>query len=329
MDQAMGTDAAEKVKDNDPFVAWKGLQESLRNLSASVGETVMPIIVPALNSLAGTINSFAAAVQGQDPRVLTGAGIAAAGVAGYGAYKTVSGIWALTTAGTSLQTAAVMLQEAAIAQGGGGIVKDAGTAAGWGATALSWVAGLAAATVNAAQTDSAKTAWEVERKNREQRALDAYFANKKTSGWREILFGDAANDENFSLIDHMRVDPGGKDRAGAGGSQVIGDSEFGLMLKSVAAALDRQPVSSGSAASDKALDTGEYVSAAQNAGAQAKQALDITAAPKIDQTSIDAFLAKVRAAAAELQHLATSATNIRSNVDSEMRRAYSDYGVAP
>ncbi|TIS37494.1 hypothetical protein [Mesorhizobium sp.] len=135
--RAMGTDAADSAAQQDPFVGWKGFQESLRNLSAAVGETVMPVIVPALNSLANTINSFAAMVKSGDPRVIGGAGILGAGIAAYGTWKVAAGIYGLITAGVSLQTAATMLQAAAVAQGGGAAAS--GTAAKSGA---GWLAAL-------------------------------------------------------------------------------------------------------------------------------------------------------------------------------------------
>lgn len=143
--RAMGTEAADTAKDQDPFVGWKGFQESLRNLSAAVGESVMPVIVPGLNGLANTINSFAALVQAQDPRVLGGAGILGAGIAAYGGWKVATGIWGLITAGAALNEAAAALTAAAVAQGGPGVLSNVGkTAAGGGLMAWLGRAGTAA-----------------------------------------------------------------------------------------------------------------------------------------------------------------------------------------
>ncbi|MER9961624.1 hypothetical protein NKJ72_11765 [Mesorhizobium sp. M0045] len=127
--RGMGTEAADAAAGQDPFVAYRGLQESLRNLSASVGETVMPVIVPALNALSGTINSFAEMVAKGDPRVLGGMGVLGAGVAAYGTWKVAAGIYGLITAGAALNSAAAALTAAAIAQGGGGVVGGAAAGA--------------------------------------------------------------------------------------------------------------------------------------------------------------------------------------------------------
>ncbi|RWC91641.1 MAG: hypothetical protein EOS72_03010 [Mesorhizobium sp.] len=150
--RAMGTDAADHARDEDPFVGYKGFQESLRNLSAAVGETVMPVIVPALNGLANTINSFASMVQSGDPRLLSTAGALGVGAAAaYGTWKVAAGIYGLITAGASLQTAATMLQAAAAAQGGGAVPGGAAAAgsAGWlAALGLTGSTGLWATLVN-------------------------------------------------------------------------------------------------------------------------------------------------------------------------------------
>lgn len=132
---AAGLSDAQNVRAKDPMAAWRDLKSSLEDLSNAAGETVLPVIVPALNGFANTIRSFAEAVGAGDPKVMGAAGVLGAGIAGLAAWKTVAGIYGLITAGASLQTAATMLEAAAIAQGGGvppgGGTKPGAGSAGW------------------------------------------------------------------------------------------------------------------------------------------------------------------------------------------------------
>jgi hypothetical protein len=212
--RGMGIEAAETAKDQDPFVAWKGFQESLRNLSASVGETVMPVIVPALNSLANTINSFSEMVSNSDPRVMGGAAIAGAGIAAWGAWKVTAAIWGLITAGTNLNAAAAALQAAAIAQGGGSIpdmVKNGGKKGGGWLSLLgaASVGGLFAASLNAGQSTFFMTEAEKARKKAEDEGIRRHFDNlpKVNNGWVRFFLGDAA-DPDFNLRDTLKTDSG-------------------------------------------------------------------------------------------------------------------------
>jgi len=120
--QAKGLAAADEIRQLDPFAATTGMINSLKNLSAALGEHVVPVIVPAMNSFASSVETVAAAVRGAEGwQVGLGAIATAAGV--FGAFKVGSaalgGMIALTTAGPSLQTAAMMLQGAATSLGGG------------------------------------------------------------------------------------------------------------------------------------------------------------------------------------------------------------------
>lgn len=120
---ALGTDAANGALRNDPFVSYKGFIESLNNLSAAVGEDVMPKIVSGLNMLSGGINTLQQAWRDGDP--MAKAGIVGAGAAGtFGAWKTIAGVGGLITAGTNLNAAALSLQGAAAALGGSGVAGD-------------------------------------------------------------------------------------------------------------------------------------------------------------------------------------------------------------
>ncbi|PLX37066.1 MAG: hypothetical protein C0606_11150 [Hyphomicrobiales bacterium] len=129
MESAMGTDAADKARFNDPFVAWGGFKGALSNLSASL----VPIdgIAAGLNKLADGINSLASVAQ-ENP-LLTSLGI---GAAGYGTWK--GGKWAvgkaadafgLKSSALALDGSAAALTRAAVALGGSGVV-DGGVAGG-------------------------------------------------------------------------------------------------------------------------------------------------------------------------------------------------------
>ena len=117
--KAMGPESAEDAYFRDPFVAYKGFIESLRNLSAAVGEDVMPGIVAGLNNLTSGINRFQQAWRDGDPMAKLGLA-GAAGATAFGAWKVTSAIWGLITAGTSLNAAAISLQAAAVSLGAGG-----------------------------------------------------------------------------------------------------------------------------------------------------------------------------------------------------------------
>ncbi|MDI6025617.1 hypothetical protein QBK99_05290 [Corticibacterium sp. UT-5YL-CI-8] len=146
--RAGGMEDAENARGRDPFAAWRDMKSSLEDLSNAAGETVLPVIVPALNTFADTIRAFSEAVRAGDPAVLGGVGIATAGVAAWGGFKVASAVWGLITAGTNLNIAAAALQAAAVAQGGGAALPDgtAGGGKGKGGGALlgafSWLASL-------------------------------------------------------------------------------------------------------------------------------------------------------------------------------------------
>ncbi|MGB3338709.1 MAG: hypothetical protein WBA73_16160 [Devosia sp.] len=144
MPAAFGLNAADEIRDRDPFATVQGLVNSLCNLSGARGEPLVPVIIPALSGLSGAIEGVAASVRGAE-----------GGEVGIGALATVAaGLGALTIgkvgvswimAGPSLQTAAVMLQGAATSLGGAGVGGAAGSTGkkgGWLAGTLGWAAAL-------------------------------------------------------------------------------------------------------------------------------------------------------------------------------------------
>lgn len=140
--RAMGLSAADEARTGDPYIAGRGLTNSLRNLSAAVGEHTMPGIVSGLNSLTNTINTFSEAVRKGDPTV-TNSAMAIGGAAGaYGLYKGVKGIRAIFLAGPALLSSAAALEAAAVSLGGGAV---GGSGAKGKSGPLGWLAAGAAA----------------------------------------------------------------------------------------------------------------------------------------------------------------------------------------
>ncbi|PWJ79787.1 hypothetical protein C7441_11464 [Pseudaminobacter salicylatoxidans] len=297
--RAMGTSAADEAKDNDPFVAWKGFTQSLENLSASLGEHVMPVIVPSLNRLSGSVSSFAQLVQQADPRVMSGAAAVGGAAAIYGTWKVSTAIWGLATAGTNLNAAAASLEAAALSLRGGGATPGSGTASGTGtgfvAGALAWLRGLAVAGapgfVSTTLSDTPGNTFEEQVANQRkaraalQRGLG--IGDKPAFSWSRLLFGDAA-DPDFNLRDHMRINKGGG-----------------------------------------ALDTSAIKAQAEQAGTEIKDALSVTATPKVDPSSIDSAIEKAQRLLSVLREAGSAAASANSGVDAQLRRGFADYGVAP
>ncbi|MGE3307677.1 MAG: hypothetical protein AB7I52_17105, partial [Rhizobiaceae bacterium] len=126
MDGAVGTDAAENVRFEDPFVGWEGFKSSLANLSAAL----VPIsaINAGLNGLADGINALAAAAQ-DNPWATAGA-MAGAGVGAYMGGKWLFGkmgdLFGLRASAVALDGSAAALTRAAVALGGAGVAPGGG-----------------------------------------------------------------------------------------------------------------------------------------------------------------------------------------------------------
>lgn len=292
--RAMGTEAADTAKDQDPFVGWKGFQESLRNLSAAIGESVMPVIVPGLNSLANTVNSFAAMVQAQDPRVIGGAGILGAGIAAYGGWRVATGIYGLITAGVALNEAAAALTAAAVAQGGSGVLAGAGGAAAGGA-ARRWGIGTLL-----------RNPW----------TLMALLGG--AAAWKFVRDTSAANGRE-SRMPPPKYYSQGADQDRDNYHRLYGGIQFEGGMHRVG--LGAAPPPNGGAISG--------VDAAKAAGEQMKEALSPKGKPTVDVSALheaiglaERFLALVRQAGA-------AAASANSAVDAQVRRAHTDFGVSP
>jgi hypothetical protein len=129
---AVGLDAADQARYQDPFSGWMGFVNSLKNLAAAVGEGPMEGAVKGLNVITDGINRLQTAWRDGGTMAKVGIG-AGAGLGVLGTWKAISGVYALGTAGPALNAAAVSLEAAAasleIAAGGKGaadVVKGKG-----------------------------------------------------------------------------------------------------------------------------------------------------------------------------------------------------------
>jgi len=125
--QAQGTAAADDAAGKDPYVAFLGMINSLKNLSDAVIGPLMPTIVAGLNSLSGGITSLADAVRGM-PDVAKHAITLGTVVVGLAvAFK--------IAAATLAMARGIMAIPAAVAAGGAAAAAAGGTAAAGGAAA--------------------------------------------------------------------------------------------------------------------------------------------------------------------------------------------------
>lgn len=297
---AMGPEAADQARTEDPFVAVKGLTTSLQNLAAALGEHVMPVIVPALNSLADGINMIGAATRDASGAELGIASLAAI-VGGIGAFKVGSaafgGLVALTTAGPSLQTAATMLQGAATSLNGGTAADMVGEGGGKGNK--NWLAGLAAWGASVAV------------------AAGPGLLSEMTSGSPGSVPEYNAQVANQS---HIKAEMWDKINSVGG--------LFSPAPTAPAAPLDTTngiPGLAGMLAPQALANMGVEANKANDA----VQALNGTVAPKVDSESLRAALDLANQLKAALQGIGTLISSSSSNVRSEINGTYADYGVAP
>ncbi|ATU91761.1 hypothetical protein [Phyllobacterium zundukense] len=300
--RSMGTNAADRAKDEDPFVAYRGFLESFNNLAASIGEKAMPVIVPGLNAISGAVNQFAAMIKAGDPAVSTGLAIGGIGAAGFGAYKVGSAVYGLVTAGTNLNAAAAALQRAAAMQSGGSGAgdlidgkNDNGGKAGWFAAlmlkakslSLAAAPGLMAEGLAYTPGSSFEAQVVQQGKNKEQlQRMLGYLGSK------EFWLGKGA-DPNFNAKEHFGIKTG---LPNAGASPQVMD---------------------------------EILRQSADVGKQMAESLSITAKPDIDGSGIKAALADAKELRAVLSGLGSVILRAQANVDTELRRSFADYGVSP
>jgi len=294
---AAGLDAAHDIQNDNPFAAWEGFKSSLENLAAA--SLPMPTITAGLNSLADTINAFQKRIREGDPTV-TYAAAASAGLAGiWLTAKTTAAVTGLVAAGTNLNVAAVALQRAAAMQAGAGILDGAPGGRGLGKLGALGFLGFNLPTLLTAL--SAIGLREVIENLSTANAADQRGAPPRDYTDR---YGAAENADNNYRQWHGVPFEGGMHRAGRGAGPQPG-------IESFIADLDRLRT--------QAIDTGNEV----------QGSLGVTVSPKIDSASLDAFLRKIRAAAAELSQLGSAPTRRDESVEREMNRNMADFGVAP
>jgi hypothetical protein len=288
--RGLGTDAADSAAAQDPIVGFRGLQESLRNLAADIGESVMPVIVPGLNALSGVINSFAAMVHDQDPRVMGAAGIAGAGLAAFGTWKMTTGLYALATAGPALNEAAAALTAAAVAQRGG--VPGAGGSpasggAGWlAALGLTGASGLWASLVQSMGSTPGGT-------------FDQQVSNQKQArlGLRRMLGLGTGNPTHFQ--EHERDDS-------LYGKMFVSPQRPGGIASVLNPPDPMQPI----------LDGMEKVNSTP-------------VRPTVDVSQLQAMKALIDGILGGLGSIGGAVTKASGRVDEEVRRAHTDFGVTP
>lgn len=332
---ALGLKAAEDIQKDNPFAAYDGFKNSLKNLS----DALLPMenISGGLNSFADTINAFTQKVRDSDPTVKTGAAVAGGALALWGTAKVFAGVWGLITAGTNLNIAAAALQAAAVAQGGkipgagtGAPVAAAGGAGGWWKAAglASVMGGLATLVQSTGDTpgetydDQVRNQGEAKKGLRRLLGLDDGHAEERE---RDTSLGSMLGRISAALERGETVIPTGDWRAPAyepprtrGGQSDVRPMPTGEVQDTTAQAT---------------LDTSAATSEAQRAGGEIERALSVHAKPTVDNTALRETLSLAQQAAAVIQGLGPAARQARSEagrrVESEMRRSFSDYGVAP
>lgn len=327
---AAGPDAAEEARFKDPFVAWKGFIESLRNLAAAVGEDTMPTIVAGLNGLANGINALQQAWRDGDPMAKLGITGAAVG-AGYGAWKLASAVWGLITAGTNLNAAAASLELAAASLAGAGksnlvdqAVESGKKNGGW----LAAVGGLfqavraaALLAVPAVAADSVATnpgsTMDEMRDNQYRYANDLRrllgldpVARRNTSGSPDDRDDRRrAIDPYTSATDYMRRRQAFEADAGQrGNTPGLGD-------------IFKPQVDMG--------DVSAAAAEASTAGQQIQSALSVSATPMVNTAQLREAVALANQLKSALAGIGSAVQQASSSVFRRMNRNFTDQGVTP
>lgn len=329
MDNAVGTDKADQVRQNDPFVSWAGFKSSLENLSAAL----IPIdsITSGLNSLTDGINKLAGAAE--DNPFLTALGM---GAAGYGVFK--GGKWAggkladafgLKSSAIALDGSAAALTRAAVALHGGAVGGAGGKqrpskAPGKLTTglALGSLFGLAGRAVPYA--GAGLLAWEfLAPKKAKVAATKAWAAHLER---HQAQIG-ARNRVQQGFIDYyaskgsVASGPPGRYSRGAWRTQ---QDEKQLRARDVEARIPFSKPINVLAEAEARLDVDGIQSDAATAGAQVKDALSVTARPNVDTSSLREALQLARAILATLRQIPGAMSAVDQNFGAEMRRNFSD-----
>lgn len=302
-----GLDSADKVMAESPTMAWRALEASLQNVASTVGETVMPVIVPGLNMISGAFNSLATSLQAMDPSTV--AKLGATGLGLYGITKLLAPAIlakkALDVAGAAGGNAG-----AAVAGAGGGAAAGAAGAGG---------AGLAARLLRVARVGG----WT---------SLALGFYDLLSRGYEPekgdidtVKPGEAHN--NY-LKKRRKAAAAWKEEQDDQFQSALPWSETNRETRRAKAFTELGQQKPG--VDTSALDDAQ----AKAAETQTKLAgLNTTVKPGVDTSALREANALLDAALSKLNQLGTVASAAGSRVGSaisrELRAAQSDYGVAP
>ncbi|KQW30743.1 hypothetical protein ASE36_00110 [Rhizobium sp. Root274] len=290
MQGAIGLEGASSVDALDPFSAFKGFKDSMSNLAAAILPAEQ--IAAGLNTLADGINALQRSWRDGDTATRLGIGAAGAGAA-FGAWKVTAAIWGLMTAGTNLNAAAVALQVAAANLNGGSGANVANGGKGKGSALGGWA------------------------------ALVGRIAG--VAGLGTLLSGSSGPVDPKARDNMLRRDfeewvkthPFIPDRKAIQEQPAI---PYGSLVRDPGAHGDR-------------LANYPGVDAAKHAGQQIQDSLNVTAKPNVDRSDLEATLALINQIKSGLGGIGAAmsgaAQRARQQADAEVRRSFSDYGVAP
>lgn len=325
---AMGIDAADQVQELNPFAAYQGFLDSLRNLAGALGGDVMPTITAGLNSMADGINKLQQAWRDGDP--MAKAGILGAGAAaGYGTWKIASAIWGLITAGTNLNAAAVALQAAAVSLGAKGAIPTVAATGATGAAASAGVLEGIASLVNSPIGRGGLLFGGMVAMTGLLHSLGLRPNNENKKPPLKDYSQDYSREENAAREYkqwHGFQFEGGMHRAGLGAGPKAGQppslpavhQQIVDGTKSHAARTDVD-MSSVDAAASKATQAGQQI----------KSSLDVSARPVVDTSSISEAVSMAKTLVNILNNVGAAAASAKAAVTREMNRNLADHGVAP
>lgn len=300
---AAGTDVADDVRHEDPFVALAAFKKSLQNLSASM----MPIehITVGLNSLADGINKLASAAKDSPIAAWLGAG-----AAGFGAHKggkfafgKLTDLFGLKGSAVALDGSAAALTRAAVALGGSAALD--GNPGGpdkkrsWFTPLTIGLAGLTA------YVDIMRDQGEKLKADKDRQEQDNAKSAQNIAFLRNLVHAVVPDGTPESVIAGQRA-------------ASSGDNPLQNAVDS-ATRLGGGPV----------LDTAAIEQAKQTAafaGQDIQSSLSVTATPNVDTSGIDNAIRKAQHLLQILSSAGAAAKTAQNNVGAEMRRNFSDRG---
>lgn len=298
-----GLDGADQVLAQSPTMSWQALQSSLQNVASTVGETVMPVIVPGLNSISGGLNSLATSLQAMDAGTV--AKLGAAGLGLYGLMK-VLGPVALAkrisdaagatglpgepgkgAAGPSRMTRimdSIRSGASRVPAGIGGFLKNGlvgGAVYGAGSWGIDKMLG-----VDPAKLPDTSPGAILKRLGKDAASVMPWHGTNPATA-------PAGTHSGWTVQEHLRQN---NERLKAGSVDTSG------------------------------LD--DAAAKATTAGQQMKAALDVSARPTVDTSLIDSALEKARQLVSTLNQAGGAASAAGDRIGRQLRAAQTDYGVS-